>query len=344
MTASQPRDNSPDGVRPAVSALVIHLGRTALLEGCLESLHATTSAVDLEVVVVDNRSDAPGEVAAVIARHPRTRLLRLEERVGYGAATNAGLRASAGRYVLWCNNDLIFREGAVARLVDFLDSAPAYAVASPKLLNRDGTFQPCFSMLHMGVAPLVLERLGLLPLVRSQDLDQHWRGYEIAERDVAVAAGACCLIRRAALDAIGGEIDGEFFMYTEEYDLCHRLCNAGWRVRYLPNAEVIHLGSQSSHRAPGASSYPFVVQAWRSKFRYLRKHYGPGAEAAFAAAFVAGSLARAAATAGLAAAHRGRGGSEASRALWGRARFHAYLAGMGLRAERRASQRLPVYP
>ena len=331
-------------VRPAVSVLIIHVGRTALLEGCLDTLHATTFDVDLEAVVVDNHSDAPGDVAAVVARHPRTRLIRLSERAGYGAATNAGIRASTGRYILWCNNDLLFRDGAVARLVQFLDRAPDYAVASPKLLNDDGTFQHCFSMIHIGVMPLVLERLALLPLVRSQDLDRHWHGCESQARDVAVGAGACCLIRRTALDAVGGEIDAAFFMYAEEYDLCHRFSKAGWRVRYLPDAEIVHLGSQSSHRAPEAAKFPFAVQGWRSKFRYLRKHYGPRAEATYAVAFLVGGAARALVTGTVGGVCRLAGRPRAANGLLARARLHAYLARMALRAERRAAERLPVYP
>jgi hypothetical protein len=328
---------------PAVTVLIIHLGRTALLETCLATLHATSADVDLDVVVVDNQSDAPAEVAALAASHPRTRVLRLAERVGYGAATNAGLRASRGGYVLWCNNDLVFRDGAVRRLADFLDASPAYAVATPKLLNPDGTFQPCFSLRHLGVGPLVAERLGLLPLVPSLDLDRHWRGYESESRDVAVAAGACCLIRRAALDAVGGGLDPAFFMYAEEFDLCHRLWNAGWRVRYLPSAEVVHLGGQSSHRAPSASKFPFVIQGWRSKFRYLRKHQGRAAELTFAAAFVAGGAARALATGVLAGVRRLAGQQEASSRLWARSRLNAHLVAMAARPERRAADKLPTY-
>jgi GT2 family glycosyltransferase len=329
---------------PAVSVLVIHVGRTALLEGCLESLHATTRGLDPEIVVVDNRSAAPDEVAAVVARYPRAQLVRLTERVGYGAATNAGLRQCAGRYVLWCNNDLVFRDGAVARLAAFLDGAPAYAVASPKLLNPDGTVQYCFALRHISVAPLVVERLGLSALLPSLDMDRHWRGYEHDARDVAVGAGACCLIRRAALDTVGGRIDADFFMYAEEYDLCHRLWQAGWRVRYLPDAAIVHLGSQSSHGAPDASKFPFAVQGWRSKFRYLRKHYGLGAELAYAAAFAAGAAGRAAVTGMMAATNRIAGRQAAADELWARVRLHAYLAGMALRSERRAAERLPAWP
>ena len=328
----------------AVSVLIIHVGRTALLEGCLASLNATTGRLDVELVVVDNRSAAPDEVAAVVAGQPRAHLVRLTERVGYGAATNAGLRQCSGRYVLWCNNDLVFRDGAVARLAAFLDGAPAYAVASPKLLNPDGTVQYCFALRHISVAPLVVERLGLSAILPSLDMDRHWRGYEHEARDVAVGAGACCLIRRSALDAIGGTIDAGFYMYAEEYDLCHRFWKAGWRVRYLPEATVEHLGSQSSHAAPGASKFPFAVQGWRSKFRYLRKHYGAGAELAYAAAFAAGGAGRTAITSVMAAACRLAGRQAQADELWARVRLHAYLTGMALRRERRAAERLPSWP
>lgn len=328
---------------PDVSVVVVHLGRGELLEACLASLHATARGVATETIVVDNRSDDPA-VDAIVARHPGARTVRLAERLGYGAATNAGLRASRGRHVLWCNNDLVFQAGTVETLVRFLDAHPDYAVASPRLLNPDGSFQPSFSLLHIGLAPLVVERLGLGALLPRLDLERHWHGHEDEERDVAVGAGACCLIRRSALERIGGEIDGAFFLYAEEFDLCHRFWKAGMRVRYLPTARVVHLGGQTTHRAATNASFPFVEQAWRSKFRYLRKHYGRGAELAFAGVFVAGALGRAAATGALTAARRLAGDASAATGLRDRTRLHLHLASLGLRAERHVADRLPSWP
>ncbi|HZF67863.1 MAG TPA: glycosyltransferase family 2 protein [Gemmatirosa sp.] len=327
---------------PAVSVVIVHLGSTALLRDCLATLHATTHGVRFETVVVDNVSGAQ-DLEAVLAPYPDARLVRLAERRGYAGAANAGIAESRGRYVLWCNNDLLFQEGAVETLAHFLDVEPTYGVASPRLLNPDGTFQPCFSLLDLAPTPLVLERMGAGRLLPGLDLHRHWRGHERAPRDVAVAAGACCLIRRSALDAIGG-LDAAFFLYAEEFDLCRRVRDAGWRVRYLPDAVVVHVGSQTTVRAPDAVTYRFVVQAWRSHFAYLRKHHGAAAEGTFAAVFAATAVPR-----WLAARVRGgvaalRGDADGARLARERARLHAYSLRMALGAERHEAARLVTYP
>jgi GT2 family glycosyltransferase len=330
------------GSAPAVSVVIVHLGSTALLRDCLATLHATTRRVAFETIVVDNVS-AAADLDDALAPYPGARLVRLAERRGYAGAANAGIAESRGQYVLWCNNDLLFRDGAVETLARFLDAEPSYGVASPRLLNPDGTFQPCFSLLDLAPAPLVLERFGAGRLLPGLDLHRHWRGHECEPRDVAVAAGACCLIRRSALDAIGG-LDAEFFLYAEEFDLCRRARDAGWRVRYLPDAVVVHVGSQTTVRAPDAVAYRFVVQAWRSHFAYLRKHHGAGAERTFAAVFAATAIPR-----WLAARVRGgvatlRGDADAARAARERARLHAYSLRMALGAERHEAARLVTYP
>jgi GT2 family glycosyltransferase len=143
---------------------------------------------------------------------------------------------------------------------------------------------------------------------------------------------------------VGGGLDPAFFMYAEEFDLCQRLGNAGWRVRYLPAAEVVHLGGQSSYRAPSATKSRFIIQGWRSKFRYLRKHHGRAAELTFAAAFVAGGAARALATGVMAGVRRLAGQHEASDGLWARSSLNARLVAMAVRPERRAADRLPTTP
>jgi N-acetylglucosaminyl-diphospho-decaprenol L-rhamnosyltransferase len=332
----------PATAAPDVSVVIVHLGRSTLLRDCLRTLQDSLGRLATETIVVDNLSGA-ADVEEIAATHPGTRVLRLSERVGYGAATNRGIAESRGRFVLWCNNDLLFRARAVDRLVEFLDAHPEYGAACPRLLNPDGTFQPCFSLLHMTPLPLAVERLMLSRVLPRWDLGRHLIGHELAERDVAVAGGACSLLRRSALDAIGG-VDERFFLYSEEYDLSRRLWDAGWRVRYLPSAEVVHLGSQTTVKAPGPGTYRFMVQAWRSHFAYLRKHHGAVAEWAYGVLFAATAVPRWAAARAVAAVAGVRGDARRAAAWDARARLHAYSARMALSAERREAASLASYP
>jgi len=59
-------------------------------------------------------------------------------------------------------------------------------------------------------------------------------------------------------------------MYSEEADLCYRLKAAGWKVFFLPTAQVIHYGGQSSKQDVNRTS----VELCRSKYKFMLKHYG----------------------------------------------------------------------
>ena len=80
-------------------------------------------------------------------------------------------------------------------------------------------------------------------------------------------SGACVLLRRAALEEVGG-LDEGFFLYSEETDLFRRLRDRGWRTRYEPDAVAYHRGYGS---APREAVTPILA---RSRVRYARKHHG----------------------------------------------------------------------
>jgi GT2 family glycosyltransferase len=101
-------------------------------------------------------------------------------------------------------------------------------------------------------------------------------GYEAMETwDVAIAhpaeilMGACILARRAALEAVGG-FEESYFMYSEEVDLCHKLRAAGWDLYWVPQAQVVHYGGQSTRLA----ATEMFLQLYRAKIAYFRRHSG----------------------------------------------------------------------
>ncbi len=96
------------------------------------------------------------------------------------------------------------------------------------------------------------------------------------------------LVRRAAIegDLNGILLDPTFAMYSEETDLCFRLKRAGWAVYFVPQAEAVHHGGQSSRQMPLRT----VALLYRSKLRFFRRHYGPAraAQLKFGLALMAG--------------------------------------------------------
>jgi GT2 family glycosyltransferase len=91
-------------------------------------------------------------------------------------------------------------------------------------------------------------------------------------RPVEVIKGACLMVRRAALTG-GVVFDEDYFVYSEETDLCARLRQAGWELHWLPEATVTHLGGQSTGQVPDE----LFLELYRNKVLYFRKQRGPTA-------------------------------------------------------------------
>jgi GT2 family glycosyltransferase len=112
------------------------------------------------------------------------------------------------------------------------------------------------------------------------------RAYETA-CDVDWVSGACVLVRRSVLERVDG-LDEGFFLYCEDIDLCRRIWNAGYHIRYEPTATAIHSGGAS---APRASLLPRLAA---SRLRYARKHRTPAAARLERVGIALGALAHAA--------------------------------------------------
>ena len=244
---------------PDVAISLVNTNNRELLLACLQSL----AKVDAEIVVLDNASE-DGSVEAVRERFPHVRVLAQQVRGGFGANHNTVIRATSTPYVYVLNEDTTADDWALARLTRFLDENPRVAALGPRLVYPDGRHQPsAWRFPTPGVAVLGLPTLGRLGVEQSKGTKP---------RSVDWVMGAAVLVRRCALEDVG-LFDEEFFLYSEEVDLCFRLKRAGWRVCYFPAATVVHHESQFSTGIPARR----INEMWRSRHRYWQKHHSPPA-------------------------------------------------------------------
>jgi GT2 family glycosyltransferase len=191
--------------------------------------------IDSEVLVVDNASsDGSRDVVRALG----ARLLVLSENTGFAAAMNAGIDATAGRYVLALNPDCRLEPGFASTLAGRLDARPDAGSASGRLLRANGP----------GLAATdVLDSTGILFTASGRHFDrgsgEPAAGRYARQEEVAGVSGAAGFYRRAALeDAMisTGYFDADFFLYREDADLAWRLRNLGWKCLYVPQALAAH--------------------------------------------------------------------------------------------------------
>lgn len=234
------------------------------------NLAAHKSTLRVETIVVDNGS-IDASVEMVREDFPDVHLIANEDNRGFPAANNQGIAVAEGRYVLLLNPDTEVVGNALETLVTFADAHLDVAIVGPQLLNPDGTVQSSRRRLPT-LLTAVFESTWLEPWA-PRHLLEHYRVSDQPDdviQDVDWITGAAMLARREAIEGVG-LLDEGFFMYSEELDWCKRFLEAGWRVVYLPAAQIIHHVGKSSEQVVAARHIHFQT----SKVRYFRKHQGP---------------------------------------------------------------------
>jgi GT2 family glycosyltransferase len=238
-----------------VSISIVNTSSRELLLACLDSLRG----VDAEILVLDNASD-DGSVDAVRERFPDVHVIAQSHRAGFGANHNTVIRATTRRYVYVLNEDTTSADWAIDRIVAHLEANPHVAALGPRLVYPDGRHQD--SAWRFPTPSVAL--LGLVTLGRAGVKQSHGG----QTRDVDWVMGAAIMLRREALEQVG-LFDEQFFIYSEETDLCRRLEDAGWRTQYMPTVTVVHHESQFSAGIPERR----INEMWRSRHRYWSKHH-----------------------------------------------------------------------
>ena len=249
-------------VPPLVDVVVVSYNSSAELPGCVEPLLAAPEA---HVIVVDNASP-DGSLAAV--RELPVTAIQLSRNGGFATGVNAGWRAGSAPYVLILNPDARIDAESLRALVHTLKEPQVGAVA-PRIHHEDGSLdfsQRLFPRLRSTYAQALFLHRVFPHATWTDELVRAEEAY--ARRGTPQwVSGACVLVRRTALVELEG-LDEEFFMYSEDIDLCLRLRSAGYDIVFEPSAVVVHVGGAS---APRAGLLPALAA---SRVRYARKHHG----------------------------------------------------------------------
>lgn len=253
-----------------ISAVIVNWNTRDYLARCLEALYAGAQGLSLETWVVDNAS-SDGSQEMVLQRFPQVRLLENAGNVGFGRANNQALQQAQGETLLLLNSDAFLLPGALPLLYQRLSQHPEAGLTAPQLLYEDGSLQrSCYAFPTLTTElwqTLYLDRVFARSRVFGRYLMTYWDMQDAREVDVVM--GACLLLRREALQQVGF-FDEQFFMYSEEVDLCYRLHRAGWKARYEPEAQAVHVWGGSSRRVKTET----LLRLYRSRVQFFRKHYG----------------------------------------------------------------------
>jgi GT2 family glycosyltransferase len=244
----------------------------------------------VECVVVDNASE---DGSAGLAERAGARVVRMPGNAGFGPACNAGAAAAAGADALFfLNPDAELLDGAngLAAPRRALAEDPSVGAVAPALVGHG---QELFQLRKLPtLGSLAREAFlvnRLLPGNAALRAERYLDRRRDEPFDVEQPAAAALLVRRIAFDAIGGFDPAFAPAWFEDVDLCARLREAGWRIRFVPGARAGHSGGSSRERLLYRDFLPLYT---RNLLRYLARHESLFTRAAARAVVAAGAALR----------------------------------------------------
>lgn len=249
-----------------LSIVIVNWNSVHFLEKCLHSIYDNTQKLTFEVIVVDNAS-YDGSQQMVHEKFPSVIFIQSPKNEGFAKANNRAFQHSRGSYILFLNPDTELRGPALSSLVHFLATTPDAGIVGPTLLNSDLTVQTTTFMRF----PSPINEALAIDYFRSAVHKRTRRKQPKAGGTVVEAvSGACLMIRRSVFEQVDG-FTTDYFMYSEDLDLCYKTRHAGWTTYYYGHATVIHRGGGSTT----AASFGFqAVLTQDAHLTFLRKRRG----------------------------------------------------------------------
>ncbi len=259
------------------SVVIVSYNTKELLRACLETVLAQTP--EPEIIVVDNGSQ-DGSPELVERDYKGVILIKNDDNLGFAAANNQAFERISGDVVVMLNSDTeLPSKTTLESLGVYLVQHPEVGIVAPRLINGQGEVQASVAWTEPTILTSLYEYTLLNRLLYRLFPRKRYPGKllltpsEMAHpQSVGDAIGACLAFRSSLLTEIG-TLDERFFFFLEETDFNLRVRRAGYKIRYLPELEVIHHWGGSVDKA-GTLTKRFS-HYFPSLYAFYGKYHGP---------------------------------------------------------------------
>ncbi|MGA3198887.1 MAG: glycosyltransferase family 2 protein [Halobacteriota archaeon] len=192
-------------------------------------------------------------------------VIKNERNFGFSEGSNIGIRyalKAAANYVLLLNNDTVVEEHFLAELVRVAQQDRHIGVIGPAVFwyNLPDRIQSTGANINFWTGRTIV--LNWCKTAANLDISSN-----DGLLPVNYVAGACFLVKREVIDAVG-ELDPMYFLYGEEADWCLRISRAGYSIICDLNAKIWHKRMRSSFKSRKFSQY----YPGRNRVVFMRKY------------------------------------------------------------------------
>ncbi|MBU4487110.1 MAG: glycosyltransferase [Candidatus Delongbacteria bacterium] len=232
-----------------LSVIIVNYNVKYFLENSIRSVKESIKNLAYEIIVIDNASK-DGSMEHIQSKFTDINYIYNESNLGFAKANNQALKIAKGDFILILNPDTIVKEMSINLLIDYLKKNPETGLATCKIIGPEGTLD---ASCHRSFPTIWNSFCHLSGLSRFFPNSKFFASYNLLYLDddriteVDAVSGSFMLFRRDIIDK-DVFMPEDYFMYGEDIDFCYQIKKQGYKIEYVPIADVIHYRGQSSKK------------------------------------------------------------------------------------------------
>ncbi len=253
-----------------LSVIIVHYKNEKDLFDCLNSLYNLKIKQSYEVIIVDNSENKNLQKSLLTKNYKNLKYISSPKNLGYGAGMNLGAKYAKGEYLFILNPDVVFITDIISPLISNFKKNKKIGIISPLLYTTDNMIMeqgareltPLRALIKLSFIDKLLPNNPISKDYWVKD----WKDKNLKEVDNV--PGTALIIRKELFDGIGG-FDENFFLYFEEFDLCKRVREKGYKIFIDPRSKLIHKWGTSTKLLKNRDE---IFR--KSRYYYFKKHFG----------------------------------------------------------------------
>ena len=253
----------------SVSIIIVTYNSEKEIINCINSLLHQLNDINGEIVIIDNNST---DNTIFLIKEIDSKIISIiqnSDNFGYTIANNQGIKNAKGEYLLFLNPDTIVPNGVINNLLNEIQGNKNFGAIAPQLRFPDGRIQKSCRRFPRR-RDILYESIGLSKLFKNSKEFNYWKMGDFNHNKTSLVdqpAGAALLIPKKIINEIG-LLDEQFPMFFSDVDLCKRIWDVGYNVRYTTNSFITHKGGASVYR----KRIKMIVSSHFSFWKYFNKY------------------------------------------------------------------------
>ncbi len=214
------------GLKPKVSIIIPTFNNPKELGNCLSAIKANTNYDNYEVILIDNNTF--DKKALRIMSESGHRVIKYSYKFNFSKMNNLASREAQGDFLLFLNNDTVPQANWLAPMLAEFQKADTGIVGS-KLLYSDNTIQHAGMEFDKNLLTFFHPYCRLSSRLKEANF----------VREVPAVTGACLMIKKSLFEKIGG-FDEEYWIESQDVDLCFKVRQLGFKIIFTPLSVLYH--------------------------------------------------------------------------------------------------------